>query len=86
MRQDILRENYKFSQSGIYVSCKRETQQDYLNYIDQLPIADTPEVFHMNDNADITNAENNTRIMLQLLMSIQPKKCSNSTENFEMVI
>ena len=27
---------------------------DYLNYIDELPFKDTPEIFGMHPNADIT--------------------------------
>ena len=31
-----------------------KTVAEYLNYIDKLPLTDTPEVFGLHGNADIT--------------------------------
>ena len=31
-----------------------KTVKEYLHYIDKLPLADTPEIFGMHPNADIT--------------------------------
>jgi len=31
-----------------------KTVPEYLNYIDKLPLTDTPEVFGLHGNADIT--------------------------------
>ncbi len=31
-----------------------KTVKEYMDYIDQLPLVDTPEIFGMHPNADIT--------------------------------
>lgn len=59
-----LTEGYKFSDSGLYRTIKPGTRQDYLAYIDSLPLSPQPEVFGLHDNANIIYMENETRLML----------------------
>jgi len=56
MNQNMLEDNFKLSESGIYYSPPAGEQQDYITYIDSLPLNPQPEVFGLHDNADITNA------------------------------
>ena len=42
-------------------------------YIRNLPINDTPEIFGLHDNANITFAQNETNMMLEGLVALQPK-------------
>lgn len=55
---EILQEKYKFSQSGIYYAPKTNENSHlaeyYIHYIDELPKFDSPEIFGMNENANIT--------------------------------
>ena len=47
--------------------------QIHLDYIKQLPINDTPEIFGLHNNADITFAQNETMKLMGYLVELQPK-------------
>lgn len=51
---DILEDGYKFSISGTYYAPTYGTIESYRQYIDELPLIDNPEVFGLNENANIT--------------------------------
>ncbi|XP_032037004.1 dynein heavy chain 5, axonemal-like [Aythya fuligula] len=59
-----------------YVIPKGKTVEDYLQYIEQLPVIDTPEVFGLHPNADITYQTNLANETLSTIVSIQPKDSS----------
>ncbi|CAD8156782.1 unnamed protein product [Paramecium pentaurelia] len=83
---EALRDGYKFSESGIYVSLASTNQEGYLNYIDQLPLNPDPEAFGMHENAEITNSQNTTRILLETVLSIQPRQSSGTGKSREETI
>jgi len=56
MNKDALRDGYKYSESGLYVSPPAGTLDDYFEYISNLPLNPAPEAFGMHDNAEITNS------------------------------
>ena len=51
---DVLEEGYKFSESGIYYAPEFGPLDSYRQYIEQLPLIDSPEVFGLHENANIT--------------------------------
>ncbi|GAB0182986.1 dynein axonemal heavy chain 5 [Grus japonensis] len=59
-----------------YVIPKGKTVEDYLQYIEQLPVIDTPQVFGLHPNADITYQTNLANETLSTIVSIQPKDSS----------
>ena len=59
--------------------------QTYLNYVRSLPINDTPEIFGLHDNANITFAQNETFLMLSNLMTLQPKTATGGGKSREEV-
>ncbi|XP_063254273.1 dynein axonemal heavy chain 5-like isoform X5 [Prinia subflava] len=59
-----------------YVIPKGNTVEDYLQYIEQLPVIDTPEVFGLHPNADITYQTNLANETFGTIVSIQPKDSS----------
>ncbi|KAK2518351.1 dynein heavy chain 5 [Columba guinea] len=59
-----------------YAIPKGKTVEDYLQYIEQLPVIDTPEVFGLHPNADITYQTNLANETLRTIVSIQPKDSS----------
>uniref|UniRef100_A0A8C3UWT4 Dynein axonemal heavy chain 5 n=1 Tax=Catharus ustulatus TaxID=91951 RepID=A0A8C3UWT4_CATUS len=59
-----------------YVIPKGNTVEDYLQYIEQLPVIDTPEVFGLHPNADITYQTNLANETFSTIVSIQPKDSS----------
>ena len=47
--------------------------QGYLQYIKSLPLNDSPELFGLHDNANITFAQNETFALLGAITQLQPK-------------
>lgn len=62
-------DGYKYSESGIYVSIVAGKMDDYLRYIESLPLNPAPEAFGMHNNAEITNAQNETMNLLATVLS-----------------
>jgi dynein heavy chain len=50
-----------------------KTVDDYRNSVEALPLTDTPDVFGLHPNADITCQTKESQNMLDTVMSIQPK-------------
>lgn len=86
MNEDMMEDDFKLSASGIYFSPEAGMQADYLNYVDKLPLDAKPEVFGLHDNAEITNAQNETRKLLETVLSIQPRSSSSSGKSREEII
>ena len=63
-----------------FISC-----QHYLRYIRGLPINDTPEIFALHDNANITFAQNETFSLLQGILKMQPRASSGAGRSREEV-
>lgn len=54
-------------------SCHDSLPQGYLSYIRSLPINDTPEIFGLHDNANISFAQNETFALLGAVARLQPR-------------
>ncbi|XP_076815353.1 dynein axonemal heavy chain 5-like isoform X1 [Clavelina lepadiformis] len=77
----------KFSFYTGYIIPKAKTIQEYHSYIDNLPLVDTPEVFGLHTNADITYQTNMANESLGTIVSIQPKESSGGAgETRESVV
>ena len=75
--REALRDGHSFSESGIYISPSAGKQEDYIKYISGLPLNPSPEAFGLHENADITNAQNETRTLLETILSIQARASSS---------
>ncbi len=82
----MLSDTYKFSESGTYFSIPSGGQQEYLNYIDNLPLNPSPEAFGLHDNAQITNSQANTRDLLATMLSISSKSSGSTGKTREELI
>ncbi|XP_042366785.1 dynein axonemal heavy chain 5 [Plectropomus leopardus] len=58
---------------GYSVPGRAKTVQDVLQHIEALPLVDSPEVFGLHPNADITYQTNLANETLSTIISIQPK-------------
>jgi len=56
-----------------------------MQYIRSLPINDTPEIFGLHDNANITFAQNEAFLQLEALLKLQPKTASGGGKSREQV-
>lgn len=75
-----------FSDSGLYKTLEGGSQDDYLKYIDQLPLVPHPEAFGLHENAEITTNQSNTRLILESVLSVQPRSSSGSGKSREAII
>ncbi|XP_030840434.1 dynein heavy chain 1, axonemal isoform X1 [Strongylocentrotus purpuratus] len=84
---DVLEEGHKYSESGIYNQIPTNHDHNgYMAFIRSLPINDTPEIFSLHDNANITFAQNETFTTLTNIMKLQPKTASGGGKSREEVI
>lgn len=54
IKEEIMIDGCKFSESGTYNSIPAGSQDDYKAYIDGLPFNPHPEAFGLHENAEIT--------------------------------
>ena len=77
---------FNFSESGDYRTIEGGTQEEYLKYIDQLPMVPAPEAFGLHENAEITTNQTNTRLILESVLSVQPRTSSGGGKSREQII
>ncbi len=86
IKPDVLTDSFKFSGSGIYRSIEAGSYDDYVAYIKALPQNPEPEAFGLHDNAEITTNQNETRTILENVLSIQPRASSGGGKSREELI
>ncbi|XP_060520964.1 dynein axonemal heavy chain 6 [Cylas formicarius] len=69
----ILTEDYKYSESGIYYCPNYEKLQQYRNFIDDFPLIEEPEIFGMHENANIAFQIQETQTIVRTIMECQPR-------------
>ncbi|XP_022110107.1 dynein heavy chain 1, axonemal-like isoform X1 [Acanthaster planci] len=83
----VLEEEHSYSVSGIYRQIPTAMDHNgYMSYIKSLPINDTPEIFGLHDNANITFAQNETFSTLSCILLLQPKTATGAGRSREEVI
>ncbi|XP_014674130.1 PREDICTED: dynein heavy chain 1, axonemal-like [Priapulus caudatus] len=85
---DVLNAEHKYSESGVYRQIDPDAcgHEAYTAYIRGLPINDTPEIFGLHENANITFAQNETFALLNGLLLLQPKSSSGGGQSREEVM
>jgi dynein heavy chain len=77
--EDIFEQGYQFSQSGIYHVPKQENSLEAIKeYIQSMPLNDSPEVFGLHENANITYQTQESEKMVSTILSIQPRVAGGS--------
>ena len=74
--EDVLTPDYKYSPSGVYmpaISPEELSLQGLLQKAMNLPDIDNPEIFGMNDNADIAFQLQESVNMIEIILSVQPR-------------
>ncbi|XP_064633435.1 dynein axonemal heavy chain 12-like isoform X2 [Lineus longissimus] len=59
---------YKFSPSGIYYSPQKDTYEEYVTFIKNLPNQQNPEVFGMHENVDISKELQETKLLFDSVL------------------
>jgi len=82
LNEDILENDAPILGSSIYhVLGGHNDVEDYITYIEKLPVLDSPEIFGLHENARITCARNETSALLSNLMRITPRNSGASADN-----
>eukprot|EP00698_Gefionella_okellyi_P007692 TRINITY_DN1880_c0_g3_i1.p1 TRINITY_DN1880_c0_g3~~TRINITY_DN1880_c0_g3_i1.p1 ORF type:complete len:4251 (-),score=1210.42 TRINITY_DN1880_c0_g3_i1:76-12828(-) len=81
----ILDDSYRFSPSGKYYA-PDGNKEAFLEYVRTLPLIESPEVFGMHENADITFARNETYTLFSTILALQPRASAGAGKRVEDVI
>ncbi|XP_013776527.1 dynein heavy chain 5, axonemal-like [Limulus polyphemus] len=73
--EQLFQPDFEFFNNYSVPSCN--TTQQYLDFINDLPSTDSPEVFGLHTNADITYQINTVKEVLNTILSVQPKDTSS---------
>uniref|UniRef100_A0A4W6F8M2 Dynein axonemal heavy chain 1 n=1 Tax=Lates calcarifer TaxID=8187 RepID=A0A4W6F8M2_LATCA len=80
----VLIDDHVYSSSGVYRQIDTNLDiKGYLAYIRGLPINDTPEIFGLHDNANISFAQNETFALLGAVVRLQPRAASAGGKTLE---
>ena len=63
---------YKYLMNN-YCLLSESNYKDYLKYLKNLPLNDSPEIFGLHENANMTYAQNETFAILDKLLLMQAK-------------
>merc|ERR550514_484482 len=77
---------YKFSDSGIYYCPEVDCQEEFLDYLRELPMAPSPEAFGLHENCNITCAQGETAELLEGMLEMAPKSSSGAGASAEEIM
>ncbi|XP_030585284.1 LOW QUALITY PROTEIN: dynein heavy chain 1, axonemal-like [Archocentrus centrarchus] len=83
----VLSRNHVYSSSGVYQQIDTNLNiEGYLAYIRGLPINDTPEIFGLHDNANISFAQNEAFALLEAVVHLQPRVATAGGKTLEEIV
>ncbi|KAL0978572.1 hypothetical protein UPYG_G00172390 [Umbra pygmaea] len=83
----VLDASYSYSPSGVYQQISTELDiKGYLEYIRSLPINDTPEIFGLHDNANISFAQKEAFALLGAVIQLQPRAAASGGKAREEIV
>uniref|UniRef100_A0A8C3XBZ8 Dynein axonemal heavy chain 1 n=1 Tax=Cyanoderma ruficeps TaxID=181631 RepID=A0A8C3XBZ8_9PASS len=86
-KPEVLNPDFAYSESGIYKQISTSSDLNgYLQYVKGLPLNDSPELFGLHDNADITFAQNETFALLGAIAQLQPKTITLGGHSREEIV
>ena len=78
--------DFKFSQSGKYYPTHFDTVKEYSDFIDELPIFDEPDLFGLNENANIIYQIQESENIINNLVTVMPKTKSKQISPNKIVL
>jgi dynein heavy chain len=74
LNPEMLKDEYKFNENGVYKIPEGYKQcESIVKYVHGLPDIDSPEIFGMNDNADVAFQLSESNMMVDTILNIQPR-------------
>merc|ERR1719181_1132304 len=83
---DIQDDAYRFSPNDGYYVPSEGSHADYCSYIQDLPMNEGPEIFGLNENANISFALAETDALLSAALSLQPKSGGVEEKSWDDVV
>ena len=83
---EILKDDHPLSASGKYRSIPAGSQDDYITYIKSFDLNVKPEAFGLHENAEIVTNQSGTRVLIENVLSIQPRSSSGGGVSREETI
>jgi len=71
--EDIFMDDYLFTESGIYYAPEEGDYDSYVTFVRALPPFQTPDIFGLHANADITKDERETKQFLDAVLITMPR-------------
>jgi len=71
--EDIFTDEYTFTETGIYYPPEEGPYDKYVDYVRSLPMIQTPDIFGLHSNADITKDEMETKNFLDAVLLTMPR-------------
>ncbi len=66
----VLEDDYKYSKSGVYTPARGLTLQGMIDKVHAMPAVDNPEIFGMNENADIAFQLQESISMIEIVLGV----------------
>jgi dynein heavy chain len=70
-RTEFLKEHHDISPSGMFHCPEDGSRQNFIDFIDKLPLVAAPEVFGLHDNATLTKDQNDTNALLNSILDTE---------------
>lgn len=86
LNENVTRDGYRFTASGVYRSINATDKQGYLDFVSELPVNAAPEAFGLHDNADITYAQNETLDLFTTILKLQPRQNAGGGKSRDDII
>lgn len=83
IRPEILTDDFKFSESGLYYSIPIAEKEDYIEYIRTLPLNPKPEAFGLHENAEITTSQIEVYALVENMIAMQPRTSTGAGKSRE---
>ena len=83
---EAMQDGYQFSADPTYKQASAGKHAEYIDYISKWPIQPHPEAFGLHENADITCAQNEVRMLFENVLSLQPRVSAGAGLSREDII
>ena len=86
LSEDVHKQGYKLSPSGVYKIPRSSDSAGYVSFIRKLPLTIDPEVFGFHENADITKDQQETNLLLSSILSTLDRRSSGQGKSQESIL